>query len=545
MYRVNNPAVVVAVVLWAAACFNPTERSDDLSITFDALPDLFLKDSVQLDARLVDAGGLEIDNAQIDYTSSDPTVVSVDAFGMLLAVGSGTATVTAEARLFENTDPAVQPVTVRGLLEIDSIRPLEVRFGEVITMYGVGLSPDSLILVSIGAAFAPDLDDFSAYVPEDTAFPNRFGALTVWVPPPADPKSVVSIIGFNGVRVHDEDLRVFQRDLYEPNDTLPRNLGELPTGLVNPALSFESRGREDFDFSADWYQFDNTGNQDRTLVVFGTGFGGQNFNVFVSPGVSWVGAQKTFQIDPGAWSIGSGAYFCGGLSMTLGGQPFQPFEERFPAAVISLDQLGSGTYNLLTVFDAPGDPQPYEIAVFNSIVSIDGTTQDPAEENDWCDVAKNLSTFAGVPLTVDNPHDIDWFKFTVGGGGQNVFITATSADSVVDVDLYLLADERPTDLPIIDFSTEFLTNDTICARDVSGDCVGPLALPPGDYFLAVIDFAGETGPYRLGASFTSPPAPILGAVAPRSVDRALRESFVRKRDATGGFARGLQPRSRP
>lgn len=534
MIHLNRPAVAVAaLVLAAPACFNPTDDSDSLSIAFPAPADLFLKDSIQLDARLVDESGAEVDNAQIDYVSSDPTVASVDAFGMLLAVGSGTATVTADARLFENTDPAVQMVTVRGLLEIDSVRPLNVRFGSVITLYGVGLSPDSLILVGIGEALAPSLEDFATYVPDDPEFPNRLGRLSVFVPPPANPKSAISVIGFNGVRVAPDTLRVFQVDIYEPNDTVPADLGELPLGFLNPALAFEDRRRTDLDFSADWYRFTNSSTQKRTMVVFGTGQT-QNFSVFVTPGVSWNNAKQTFVIDPGAWAIGSGGYFCGGLSMTLAGQVFQPFEEQFPAAVIALDQLGPGTYNLLTVYDAPGDPQPYEVAIFNSYESIDGTAQDPAEENDWCDVAKDLGGFLGAPLTVDNPHDIDWFKFTVPLGGLMVEVNAASSDSLVDIDLYLLANQRPTDLPIIDFSTEFLTsNDAICARDVNGACTGPLAVPAGNYYLVVIDYAGEPGPYTLGATFTSPPTPIMRSAALVQEGLTMRESFMKKREATG------------
>ena len=540
--KLRQAVALAAGLLVAASCFNPTEKSAELSISMDPLPDLFLKDSVVLGAQLLDASGVPIANAQIDYSSSDATIVSVNTDGVLLAVGSGTATLTAEARLFENTPPAVQIVTVRGLLEIDSIRPLQVRFGDVFTMYGVGLSPDSLILVGIGEAFAPDLDQFASYVPVDSQFPNRFGALTLWVPPPANPVSSISVIGFNGVRVADEDLRVFQFDVFEPNDTVPADLGTLPLGFLNPALSFESRDRTQLGFNADWYRFENAGNQDRTLVVFGTGQT-QNFTVFVTPGVTWNGGLETFTIDPGAWSIGSGAYFCGGLQMTLMGEVFQPFEEQFPVAVISLDALGPGTYNLLTVFDSPGDPQPYEIAIFNAYLSVDGGVADPAEENDWCDVAKDLTSFVDQTLTVDNPHDIDWFKFTVPAGGQNVQITATSPDSAVDIDLYLLADQRPTDLPIIDLSTEFLTaNDVICTKDVSGACTGPLPLAPGDYFLVVIDFAGEVGRYTLGAMITAPPVSITrasGAAPFATVD--FRESFLRKQSATAGRgARGVR-----
>ncbi len=538
MHRTLKPAVAAAAVVLAAisACVNPTERSNQLSIEFPDLPDLFLKDSLQLDARLVDDAGSEIDNGLIDYTSSDPTVVSVDAFGMLLAVGAGTATITADARLYENTDPTAQAVTVRGLLEIDSVRPLQVRFGDVITLYGVGLDPDSLFLVGIGDASAPDLGDFALYVPADPAFPNRLGELTVWVPPPANPISTISVLGFNGVRVHDEDLRVFQFDLYEANDTTARDLGTLPTGFLNPALAFETRRRDELiPLGSDWYQFRNTTVQSRTLVVFATGLNPSDFSVFMSSGLGWSTAQGEFNVSAGSWSVGPGAYFCDALSMTLSGEPFQPLEERFPAAVIALDNLAPGTYNFLTVFQSPGEPQPYEVAIFNQYLSIDGTAKDPAEENDFCSAAKDINAGLGVQLTIDNPHDIDWFKFTVPAGGQSVDIRVASPDTLVDVDLYLVADQRPADLPVVDFSTEFGTNtDRICARDLNGNCTGPLPLLPGDYFLVAFDFAGETGSYTLSAAFTAPPPGIVRAPPVQALDADLRASVIQKRAAKGG-----------
>ena len=64
------------------------------------------------------------------------------------------------------------------------------------------------------------------------------------------------------------------------------------------------------------------------------------------------GARETFLISPGAWAIGSGGYFCDGLSMTLAGQAFQPFEEQFPAAVIALDQLGPYTAEMFDTDDS-------------------------------------------------------------------------------------------------------------------------------------------------------------------------------------------------
>jgi hypothetical protein len=71
------------------------------SVSFDALGD-----TRSLFTNVRDQDGIAIDGAQVAWTSSDPSVVSVDAAGVVTAEGNGTATVVASYEGVEASIPA-------------------------------------------------------------------------------------------------------------------------------------------------------------------------------------------------------------------------------------------------------------------------------------------------------------------------------------------------------------------------------------------------------------------------------------------------------
>ncbi|MDH3458476.1 MAG: hypothetical protein OER90_16660, partial [Gemmatimonadota bacterium] len=305
----------------ALACGIPTDRSGELRVELAGLPDLLLKDSVQLQAAVLDAAGTAIPAAALDFTSSDATVLAVSEDGLLRAVGVGTATLTVAAISFSEATPFTQVVRVRGTLEVDSVLPRNVRFGDTLAVFGVGLNPDSLFQISLGGAEAT----VAEFLPQDPTRPRGEAELRVWVPPPAERFSTLTLLGFAGGVLHPDTVLVAQRDLYEPNDTIPSPLGSVPFGFRNPALAFEPRqraGTADGEFpTADWYTFDNVVTQDRTVIFFSENIGAQAFGLFLSDSLYWSPAQRTFLVGPNAWTIGLGTYLCGGLPFTRFGEP--------------------------------------------------------------------------------------------------------------------------------------------------------------------------------------------------------------------------------
>ncbi len=518
--------LLVSASLTGWGCVYPTDRSQELSVEMTQIPTLFLKDTLQLDAQLVDAGGNPVSNAVIAFSTGDPTVLTVDPSGRVLAVGVGTASVTATALGFQDATPVTQPAVVRGLLEVDSVRPanppfgpMSVLFGDTLHIFGVGLLPDSLFQVAIGGEDAV----IAGFVPDDPAQPERFGKLSVWVPPPADRRSSVTVLGFAGGVVTPDSLDVLQFDVYEPNDTSLASLGSIPFGFRNPALAFEVRGRSDVEQPADWYRFTNTTAQDRTILVRSDAVGAETFAVFITDSLFWSSAAQTYGVGSESWTIGPQSHLCGGQPITSGGVEFTIEELPFPAALIALRNLPAGTYDILIPYVPAGDPSAYEVLILSQYFSL--IQADVAEENDYCDVAPNLSTFAaGEVFSIDNFHDIDWFRFSVPPGpGQSEDIKATATTAVAfgeapDLDLYIVADLLPDSLPLVELSTAFGTTATLSVP----------ALPPGDYFLIVVDFPGVPTEYTLSTTFAAPMA-ASAAAAPALEAPTPLEALEQKR----------------
>ncbi len=532
MQRFRRQILVASLLASAgfAACLYPTDKSGELEVQMIQVPTLFLKDSLQLLGRVVDGNGNRVENAVISYSSADPTIVSVDPEGLLRAVAVGTTQVTATAVEFGGADPVTRTAIVRGLLEIDSVVPMTARFGEFVSLYGVGLEPDSLFAVSIGGVQA----EIYEFTPADPEQPGQFGRLTLWTPPPADRRSDLTVLGFRGGVVFPESLQVIQRDIYEPNDTASAPLGNVPFGFRNPALAFEVVPRDGTAREpADWYTFDNAVTQDRTVIVFSEMVGAETFQVFITDSLGYDGAtDPPFFIGSQSWSIGPGTYFCGGLPLwnPFAGEEFSPAELPFPFTLIALKDLPAGKYHILAPYVPSGDPARYEIVIGSAYLSV--LDRDAAEENDYCDVAPNLNSFADASLTIDNFRDVDWFKFTVPAPGQSVTISTASANVDADLDLYVIADGRPVWLPLVAAGVETGQTETVSID----------SLPAGDYFLMVIDFPGVPTDYSISTTFGPPVTPAAGA--PAMTAEPWDAVGAKRERARAGSGPTLRPRPR-
>ncbi|HKI94424.1 MAG TPA: hypothetical protein VJ992_03935 [Gemmatimonadales bacterium] len=487
---------VLALALGASACVAPTDRSGELSVQLAALPPLFIKDTVRLSAHVVDQSGADVPNALVSFSTSDPGVITIDSLGWLRAVGVGSATLTVSAVGFAQATPVNRTVNVLAALEVDSIRPMTARFGELVTLYGAGLDKDSLFQTSIGGEDA----QVAGYQAVDPQHPNRLGKLVVWMPPPAPRRSVLTVLGFNGGVVFPDSLNVIQHDLYEPDDTVPADLGPLPDGFNNPALALEPQPRTDTKTPADWYTFTNTQTQDRTILFYSKLGATQSVGVFMTDSLAWSSAKQTWVVGPRAWTIGPKSAVCSGLTIQQNGAPVEIKESLFPLSVIALKNLPAGTYHIIAPYVPTGQPIPYQLTIVNQYASV--LPPDADEENDYCDVATPFPIGSSASLTIDNPHDLDWFKFSVTAATPFSAV-ATASDSAGDPDLYLIHDFRPDSLVAVDIART--------AGPVEKLSVG--SLPVGNYFLLVVDWVGTATPYTLTTSASLLPAPV--AAVPR------------------------------
>ncbi len=171
---------VISLVLTGSGCVYPNERSEELRVVIDSIPDLLRGETFQLSATVVDAAGVPLENAEVSFLSMDSLSV-VDAGGSLVAVSEGTTEIVATSLEFAGAAPETGLVRIHDLIEIDSLRPAVLRFGDTLQLYGTGLDPERLFAVTVGGAEVI----VKSYTPLSPDDPQRFGRLTVWVPPPA------------------------------------------------------------------------------------------------------------------------------------------------------------------------------------------------------------------------------------------------------------------------------------------------------------------------------------------------------------------------
>ena len=542
-WRARMLPVVVAAT--AAACVTPTDRSDTLRIELDQIPELFEGDSLHPVAMLVDADGNAVPNGEVRLATANPLVVAVDTSGFLVAVDSGMTTLTATAVRFAETPAVARTVRVHARIEIDSVRPVDVRFGDTLRIFGAGLNPDKLFVVTLGETSL----NVAGFTPADPAAPDRFGVLSLWVAPPARTSGGLVVLSALGGVVFPQDVRVSQVDIYEPNDSVPSSLGTLSDLFLNPALAFEARGRGDTRVPADWYRFTTTAPGDWTIEI-GTTNVGRRVAVFVADtarwdGVAWDFGLGLYEIADDRWMVGTSVNVCQGrlLYFAFGADTafISPLQFQGSGGIVALRNLPAGTYDVgavylgdgFTVWDRTGQRTTLAAAVNRDSVAqafaLPSTVRispsyrsvlapDAYEENDYCDLAAPITVPGSQSgLTIDNPHDVDWYRFTVSAPlGQALQFTVTAEDAAADLDIWVVRDVLPDSLVIEDLAFGPGRTDATSGR----------LLPAGDYFLIVTDFIGVPTSYTLSGAgvLPSPPA----AVPPASAASAAKLELLRR-----------------
>ena len=536
--RARTTALLVAALAVASACDMPTDRSGQLGVQLDSIPSLVSGDSLQLSAWVL-AEGDTVPNAGIRFSSSDATVLLVREDGRLFASKPGEASVTAAAVSYAEAEVAVQTVQVRDVYELDSIAPRLVRFGSVLNLYGVGLN--QTLAANLSGADAI----LHSYVPADPEQRDKFGRLSLWVTPPAPLISQAVLLGFEGLLISDSIL-VNQRDIYEPNDSTPRQFGAIADSVFNPALAFERVRRGDSSLAVDWYTFTTPTPGDWTVSVWSPA-GGSRFDAYVTSSLIWSSAvldsegAGLYAIAPGGWSSGAGFRACDGLGFfyrDLGDYAFT-FEVPPDSAVIALKDLPAGTYHVMVPYGEGGpfyDPAAKlsGVGVFvdslNLVVPIPTGLRikpgyhsvlepDKYEENDYCNVAQTIAVPDTLDrLTTDTPHDADWYAFNLATGA-NVQFTVEVTENFADLDTYVIRDWRPDSLVVVDFG---FGADAAAVNQTEG-----LFLDPGNYFLLVVDFLGLPTEYTLSSEILPTVPPLPASV------QSLRDRLDAKRRTVG------------
>lgn len=501
----------IAVVV--GTCVFPTEHDASVRVSLTPLHILFRGEDTVVTARAWQMTGpadsQPIPNVVFVWTSSDPSVATVDGAGHVVGITSGKTVIRAAAANFDqHALAATDTLRVAAPLEIDSVRPRTIQYGEILNVYGV--SVDSIFAASLhGAALIR--------VPfSDTVFPSGTTRSRWWVPPPAQTDSLffLGITGSNGVLgyVHGDTTTVVEHDLYEANDTTPTvidldappPIAAYPTIVfTNPALAFEPLKR-DVKTGADWYRFTHAQTEDVTIVLTAPQIAG-TFVTYLTDSLGWDPTSQQFFIGKNAWTFGPSSHACHGKS-------FAPSEARGDSTIVAFKGLPAGTLDAIATYLAPGRYGLTAIAGYQSELPPD------AHEDDNSCNAADLRGAKTVPfrdtLNIENPHDIDWIRFTVSSAVQHRFrlhaFPGVHPDSLKDLDLYLVRVPSPSDPAV-----QIVMADTASGSDVNRVVIG---LPAGDYYVVVLDYAGTTTKYELcvsaGACPTPFPAPTSGPRRP-------------------------------
>jgi len=513
--------VILAVALAGATCAFPTDKSDKVHVSLEAPSKVVLRGqemSVYARAwRLNGPDSQPITNVAFAFGTGSSTTATIQNVGggyaTVTGVNSGNVHVTARAISFEQAPEGDLLVRVSNPLEVDSVRPKLVRFGDTITVYGVGV--DSIFIAFLDNATQFDYP-LPGILPTRTRDSLGFSTATFWVTPPARTDRL-SFIGPGVFGNAPDTTRVIPLDVLEPNETAPRPINlEAPPRIpaipqilfLNPALAFEPLKRDSL--AVDWYRFTQTNTRDLTIILSAPEVRG-TFSTFLSDSLAFVPASgpnpATYTIGPNSWTLGPGSHACKGFA-------FEPAETQPESTIVALRGMPPGGLHALALYTQPGR---YGLAVFEGYVTSDpNVPRDAHEEDDFCDAADARGLAVVLPagsfrdtLTIDNPHDIDWIRFRVTSLTTATIkiasvTSATTVDSS-DIDIFLLT------VPGGGASSSL---DVLARSDAAGSTETiSTALNPGDYYIVAVDYQGVPVVYDLCISssgclaFPSRPVP--------------------------------------
>jgi hypothetical protein len=544
-------SLILAVALTGVTCAFPTDKSEDVFVAV-YVPKLIVRQGEKLPVsatlwQQTGADSVEIKNASFLWGTTNEGLATVKDAGYgsaeVTGILPGTVDLSVRAVSFEKSETKYVTLRVAKPLEIDSVRPITVHYGELLTVYGVGV--DSLFIASLGGA---NLIEYPLSRLRDS---TGLGQITFWVPPPARSDSLfylgAGVFGFDTAMTD-----VLKDDIFEPNDTIPSNInldlggpwqntGTLLDSVLflNPALAFEPVDNRTSSSGEDWFRFaisDTT----KPLTFFIT---------YPTFGDTSASATRTFVLDSLAYLTGvpgdpvekffgrDSADFISSDFYRCKGDFFGPAQLSRESTTVALRTLPSHALHVMTFFN---HPQRYGLTVAKGYITADfRIPMDKYEENDMCHYADSIPgkpnplsrihvptrasglQFNDSVMTIDNPFEVDWYRLEVpaSGLGDSVLIRTQSRPLISgrdtsDIDIYVLRVPGVSD-----------TVPGSGVMDIVGQSIAPgssedllVDLPAGSYYLAVVDFAGVVTRYSMcvrvvavlpncGPLAGSPPAP--------------------------------------
>jgi hypothetical protein len=516
------------------ACTVPTDKSQDIQVAVRPSDSLEVRgiigagdrDSLSAEAYRLTAAGdtVWLPNVDLAWSSSDPAIATVTAgvnpWAQVVGINPGYVTISAQPVAFAQVSAGTTRVRIAGVFAVDSVRPQAMRYGEKVTVYGVGIHLP--FFWSLGGG---DL------IEDPDGFHGNFNGLeqrVFWIPPPAETDSLFyvgsGVGGFVGgvltVDPHDilepDTLSPFVIDVNGPG-VLHQQISPLPVLFFNPALAFEpvTSGLNDIE----WVRLDQGDTASGSIVVHSTVSGDTAF-AFVS--------DSLYKCLPGpdgiCYNLGSGWFFTPGRQGCNGASYAYPTQPRVPTFVASFRKWPAPHVHLAQFYSRQGR---YELTVVRGYLRGRAfIPPDRFEDNALCfqadsnffdstgtaprQIVVGLGTSYGdSSLTISTPYDVDVYRFRVNG-------SALPSDTVLTIQTKsrLQAGVDPSDIDVylydtaggfIGSSTRIGSSESLTARVLAGE-----------YYAFVVDIAGQPTVYSMclarGTACTPP-----GAAAPSRV----------------------------
>ncbi|HUG38864.1 MAG TPA: Ig-like domain-containing protein, partial [Longimicrobiales bacterium] len=449
MPRLRSPwptAVALCSLAWLACDdpIDPTSRVAEVVVEPET-GSLDIADTLRLSATAFSAAGEPIDDPGLTWRSASADA-TVDAAGLVTGVGPGSVLVEAVS-----SNGTIGSALVR-ITPVTAIEPDSGRFGQVVTIRGVGLHPATTVFFTGATGRVP------AFTRQGAA-----DALEVWVPVGARTGTLELAWPGDAVVTSRAFRLTAEQDVYagtpEP--------AEIPFPFANPSLLAGGGATHAFRFTI----------AEATPFALHLADHGAAFPETAAR--AWL-----FRVDPQPSTLVS--FLMTREHLNTGA--------RLDSVAYSRTSLPAGDYVLmvaaLDLVDAGNTDVQRPFGIRLAAAEAFARAPDPHEPNDFPAEAPVVSLpFAAAGLGAENPYAMDHYAFEVADSGT-VTITATAASPLLL--LYLLPD-GPQDILAAWESDAVLAgaDGALAAQQVQA------TVPAGRYTALVWDWAGHARPYDL------------------------------------------------
>jgi hypothetical protein len=478
-------------------CAFPADISENIEVRIDAPSSTVVRgETLLLRATAISTSSSALPTeVSFGWSSSDETVATVsseqEGSATLNAINTGRVTIRAVARDYRNARVGEREIRVANTVTIDSVVPDTVRYGEQVTIYGIGLGRVGQVILSETAL----ITDTASFLGD----PLGEGSQRYWVPYPARTARVLAVApgGFSAPAA--KPTVVLPTNAFTRNDGGPAILDlDGPPLLSDGSLFYNPALALTPGVNGDLFELARTDTTRPLTLVVSTS------NAIIRDLEPSLFVPEEFSPEPFEdvkWLVGTSTQVCHGASLVTA--PDLDFGSN-PTTVARTLQYTFRAGVLLRISGA--SPGRYSLRILDGYRPPDHRlTSDRFEENDFCDGAdlnaadstKRVDPVSGFieVVSIDQTIDVDWFRFTLPGDfdGTQLLTIRTIAMP------FGAADSSNLGLGLISIDSlfNFEPDWTAQSHQPGSNERITAELPNGDYYLAVADESGVPTRYGL------------------------------------------------